>query len=516
MNIRIRNLTIAFCLTTVFLVSTCAAQQQTMPYLQRVELAKKFLKVDRDGALADPTSSERASVFTPCYALIDPGWTADFILENPIVGGENIAYEDKAILKLLSTPSELSADQVLGLIGSAKSMKQRNAMLALKNLPDETEHAGLRQSIVDAALPKDGEFTGPLYAWNDPVPIARHSNDPADVARMKALVEDYYRSGKAEEDWKQTLVATKDHPPQSRIFSQTQIKKFAPEDFDLSFLGDNLSDTQSADGYSLYATMTDANMSDQQKSEWLASRTGFDIGGDFNSLQRSILSLGLVAKTDLDLALKWAESANNPTTKILAELVIAPSLAKRDPAAAIAMVRQCYKGLLAIDPRTPANRSNLFVLNHPPAIVAAIGLRVADHLDAKLLNDCVDQTITMLESSKLFVRGAQPINVPSQFKLLARIARYDRARAKVLFDKMSDEVQTGYAPEFFRAMVAIQPDQVWAEYESYLEASQDDKADLRVRMAIVPALVEKNDDDFWNALLLDVISFEIPEEVFED
>ena len=520
MNNRIRNLTIAFFVTTVLLVSTCAAQRPAMPYEQRVELAKKLLKVDRDAALADPNSPKREALFTPCYAVIDPSWTADFILENPIESGEGIVYEHNSIQKLLSKPAELSADQVLGLIGSAKYrekhqerfMKTRNAMLALKNLPDEPEHSELRQKIVNAALPKDGEFTGPFN--NDLVAIARHSNDPQDTTRMQALVDDFYLSGKAEKAWKESLTLIKDQP-ESRFFFLNQIKKFAPKDFDLSFLGDDVSDSQSANGYNLYSTMTDAGMSDQEKLDWLASRTGFDFGDEFSLLLTSASSLGLVAKMDLELALKWAGNATNPTSRILAELAIAPSLAKRDPAAAIAMVGKCYERLVAIDPDTPAYRSSLLMLNLPPAKIAAIGLRVASHLDAKLLNDCVDQTIKMLESGNIRAGGGLVVSDHEQFKLAACIARYDRAKAKVLFDKLSNEVQTGYAPEFFRAMVAIQPDQVWAEYESFLAVNRDD-LDLRVRMAIVPALVEKSDVDFWDTLLSDVASFQIPEEVFED
>ncbi len=85
-----------------------------------------------------------------------------------------------------------------------------------------------------------------------------------------------------------------------------------------------------------------------------------------------------------------------------------------------------------------------------------------------------------------------------------------------MFDELAEEVQIGMSVEFFRALVAIDPAQVWDEYEDFLELTKGDTSqyDLHIRMTIAPALAEKETDAFWEALSGHLIS--IPDELFED
>ena len=99
-----------------FLPSAANAQQPPMSFEKRIELAKKLIAEDRAAAIAAPSNSERTTIFTVTNALIEPKWTADFILDNPIKGQAEAAYENTTIINLLNHPEELTEEQILKLV----------------------------------------------------------------------------------------------------------------------------------------------------------------------------------------------------------------------------------------------------------------------------------------------------------------------------------------------------------------------------------------------------------------
>ena len=100
------------CLVMCLLPSFAFAQQPPMSFEKRIELAKKLIAEDRAGAIANPSDPDRTTIFTVTNALIEPKWTADFILDNPIKGQAEAAYENTTIINLLNHPEELTEEQI--------------------------------------------------------------------------------------------------------------------------------------------------------------------------------------------------------------------------------------------------------------------------------------------------------------------------------------------------------------------------------------------------------------------
>lgn len=87
------------------------------------------------------------------------------------------------------------------------------------------------------------------------------------------------------------------------------------------------------------------------------------------------------------------------------------------------------------------------------------------------------------------------------FIAVANIARYDQQTANLLFDEIADEVKLRDSPDFFRALVALNPDQVFGEYKEMPNADErGTDYRIRIRNTIIPALAAKDDVEFWDRL----------------
>ncbi len=90
------------------------------------------------------------------------------------------------------------------------------------------------------------------------------------------------------------------------------------------------------------------------------------------------------------------------------------------------------------------------------------------------------------------------------FEIIAAIARFDEQPAEKMLNEESDDVDLADAPAYFRALVALHPDQVWSEYQSL---PHDDVRGIDyqqgIRNWIMPALSARDDTEFWNNLTED-------------
>ena len=489
-----------------FLPSTANAQQPPMSFEKRIELAKKLIAEDRAAAIAAPSNSERTTIFTVTNALIEPKWTADFILDNPIKGQAEAAYENTTIINLLNHPEELTEEQILQLVDFYPFLSSNYIYTALENLPDDPKHDALKKKLVQKAIDaiKKTPPVGHIFGISIPSYSTYLPEDPEFEQGVKKKIHEFFVSGEAEKTWNSVSKGQG-----ADAYHIARLKKMAPDGFDLSFLGKQGSNSI-AHGFELMQVLQDQSLSEEEKSNWLATKHKVVFGTEPHEAKASATSIGLVAKFDMDKALAWSETAKSPVVKIFAQLSIAPVLARKDKPAAIELVRKCYDNCANLDPRTPANRGDLVLLNTWPIEIATTGLRIAKHIDTDLLDECVKTTFDMIKIEMERTQG-----YAGQFnRVLAVIARYDRKGAKAIFDKQT-EVQLGYASEFFVALVAIDPDSVWEEYETLPQDTEDPiKPRFRTRQAIVEALVQRDEDDFW-AKLERYHYVDFPKSIFE-
>jgi hypothetical protein len=254
------------------------------------------------------------------------------------------------------------------------------------------------------------------------------------------------------------------------------------------------SKSKGINSFQLSNAINDPTMSDLEKKEFLQNAAKFDFGSAPHEYMSAAAQLGGVALFDPQLALKWAEQAPDPGAKIWAWLVIAPAIAKHDQAKANVMVRRCYKQISELDQSSTVMRN----YNNPPARLASAGLRLVEMVNPELLDECIAITIELmqpLESSRV---GSSKEHLLGS---IACIARYDRAKAEQLFEQHADDVPLRNCVGLFRGMMALHPEQVWDEYQKMPE-SDERGTDWRVyvRTRLVPALVEKDDTKFWDAL----------------
>ncbi|MDB2687438.1 hypothetical protein N9Y42_09525, partial [Mariniblastus sp.] len=205
-------------------------------------------------------------------------------------------------------------------------------------------------------------------------------------------------------------------------------------------------------------------------------------------------TLGLIATIDCELALKWAEQAPAEHVKIWSKLAIAPSLNRKNPAAARQMIRECYDQILTLD---DSNR-NRYNYNSSPMTIATQGLQVVKFVDPSLLPTSIDKTILTIKP----LNSAHSYPSKDQvFYAVAAIASFDRVKAEAIFDKHADDVSIENAASFFRAMLALHPDQVWDELQE-LPAKDSSGSDFRPQIVneILPVLTKKSDEQFWQQL----------------
>jgi len=491
----------------VFQPSPTVAQQPPISLEKRIELAKKLIAEDRAAAIEDPSAPERAYLFTQTNALIDPQWTADFIIANTIKGHSGSAYENKTIVNLLKHPEELTEKQVLELVGYYPFLSSNYIRMALHNLPDDPKFDSVKKKLIEEAIDALNNTTPNQLVFGifSPTNNAHLPEDPEFEERIQKKIDDFFVSGKVEEIWKGKARGQK-----MGAYNIARLKELAPEGFDLGFLGEAGANSVAL-GFELQV-LNDPFLSSEEKSNWLKEKTEIQFGDQPHEARTAAMSMGLVAEHDYEKAIAWAESGESPVIEILAKLSIAPVLARTDKSAAINLVRQCYEDCANLDPRAAANRSDLILLNTAPVQIATTGLKVAKHLDADLLAECLETTLDLI---KIEMKPSKEYARPGRlYRSLAAVSRYDRKAAKALFDIVS-VVELGSDSDFFVALVAIDPDRVWDKYSALPSDDEEPaKPRFRSRQAIATALVQRNEDDFW--LQLDRYYYmEFPKSIFE-
>ena len=235
----------------------------------------------------------------------------------------------------------------------------------------------------------------------------------------------------------------------------------------------------------------------------------YDFGKQVYEQMMAANSLGVVALIDLERAQNWADKAPIPPAKIWANLVIAPTLAKSDKRAAVKLIFDCYRQLSEMNSAVdvPSN------YNFPPSLLSSLGLRMVNHVDPKLLPKCIHQTV---ELTKQHFDSNSNSAQTQQFNAIVGVARYDRAKAESMFEEIAHDVQVHAAAGFFRALLALHPDQVLSEYETMPEKdSRGTDYRIYVRNELLPALSAKTNSDFWDALYASNF-LTVDKRIFED
>ena len=463
-------------------------------YEQRIELAKKLLEPARIKATTDLGSDERKGSFVKHWAEIDPAWTAKFILENPVTQtgppDEWSLYDHNAIQALMKRPTEIDKSDLLKLIDHDlyRRMAAGYAEIAIDNLP--AENAELKEKIIKlgTAAPTKDSPDSPIN-FGKQIKLAKMSSDPSVLKRFQERIEDFYKSGEALKTW--NSMKEQQYFDVNRDYYQSEFTRFAPESYRDKFGG--TSDSLSVND--IYTLAYDGPISLESKQEQLHRSKSYSFGDHpYYQVTVAASSLGLVATIDCELALKWAEQAPAESVKILSKLAIAPSLNRKNPAAARQMIKECYDQILTLDDSNQ-NRYNHF---YSPTMIATRGLQVVKFVDPSLLPVCIDKTILTikpLDSTHSYPSKDQV------FHAVAAIASFDRAKAETIFEKHADEVSIGYSASFFRAMLALHPEQVWDELQE-MPAKDSNGTDYRSQVIdeIVPALTKKSDEQFWQQL----------------
>ncbi len=486
-------LTVAF-LVTFGGLARLALGQQNQPgidYARRIELAKAMLEPVREVAVADRKSRERLHFFTRHWAAIDPAWTAKFILENP-VPDDGVLYDNKAMRILMSRPTEIDEVDLIKLLEQSKYFNFQYALLAIKALPAEKRE--LRQRIIDLVSEMKSPEASGLRPFACRIEIARLTGSSAVLDAVNKDIALFYQSGKAREFWEAVL--SQPNPDKGWEYHvRSQLIRFAPDSMKGDFGGK--SDNQIVDQYDLNLNMilNDQSLDDSERAAKLRQIEKFNFEGKLHQAVVGSSQLGLVALVDQELALQWLESAPGGIVVIWGKLNVAAAISKKDNARAVKLVKQCYLDLSHID----QSERNIDNSNFPASLVGAAGLRLVEAVDARLIPDCIEQTIAaaspLLTSGHSGARG-------KYFKTIAGIARYDRVRAEAMFDEVADDVSVSDSAGFFRALVALHPDQVLEEYREMPKfGAQGTDYRIYVRNEILPALVARTDEAFWQQLI---------------
>lgn len=484
------NLLLFLVAAYLFFAFSSLEAQETKPglsYEQRIELAKKMLKPVREIATKDQDSPERLHYFTAPMASIDPVCTAKFILENP-ANKDGMLYDHPAMLTLMSQAKDLDEEVLLQLVHQAEHFRQHYVLAALKSLPKE--NAELRSQLAHLAF-ESKEFNHSLF--QSTIQVASLFNSKEESEKLNARIAAYYESGKASQAlkaMKKQMAGMEEWQKSNLRYSFGQLAASAPEKYRKKFVSE-----KGASQYDvLWQIVTSDDFPKAQRLEELNKVERFEYGDQMYLQVMNSVSLGLIAMLDLEKATKWADEIPEPAVKIWVHLLIAPTLAKTDKPAAIKLVKDCYRELNELD------RSDQIPVNYgyPPSLLSGLGLKIVAHLAPELLPQYIDQTI---ELSKMHVGSKSNSAQNQQFNSIVCVARYDLAKAKKMFDEIADDVQISSAAAFFRAQLAIYPDQVWEEFETMPQADERG-TDYRiyVRNELLPVLAAKSDAAFWDGL----------------
>ena len=411
------------------------------------------------------------------------------LLRKPVPPDEWLLYDDSAIRALLTRPTDIEKSDLLKLIDyeGSRLTSAGYAEIAIDNLP--AENTELKEKIIKlgtAAPPKD--YSERPTNFGIQIKLAKKSSDPAVLKRVEERVNNFYKSGEALNLW--NSMKEGEHFKTNREFFQSVFTRFAPEAYREKF-GAKPGSFSNND---IYVLVHDEFITLESKRKQLQQIKTFSFGDQLNDHIDAAGRLGLVATVDCDLALKWAEQAPVEHVKIWSKLAIVPSLNKTNPAAARQMIKECYDQILTLDD----SNQNRYNYNCSPTLIATRGLQVVGFVDPSLLPVCIDKTILTikpLDSTHSYPSKDQV------FHAVAAIASFDRVKAEAIFDKHADDVSIGYSVSFFRAMLALHPDQVWDELQE-MPAKDSNGTDYRSQVIdeIVPALTKKSDEQFWQQL----------------
>ena len=497
---------VLFVVVNVYSHSCWACQQlePTFDRAQRVELARQILKPTHAKAIADPHSDARKIAFTQHWAAIDPNWTAKFLLENPHKD-TGVLWDNKAMLALMERADEIDEDIVLKLLdhNSQYFVVYNYVERALKALPPEKKE--LRKKISDLALKAKSKGPVSLQFLNGRLDIARSTGDTKAIQLAEKEVFNFFQSGAAQKNWKAMVKHFNNaprHQKGSMDFSFANILRHAPKEF----LNDFKVPQASANKVKLKTIVYGPNMTVDaldsaefkaimaHKRKQLAQIDRYPFDRLPHEYMQQAADLGLVAYIDPQVALKFAKGAPNGHAKCYAWLSIAPALSIEDPDAARKLIVDCYDQVANLPQGDQVNQN----YNHPPAIVAASGLPIVEFVAPDLLPDCIKATVAAAGPMKDGNLADAEANL---FETIAAIARYDREAAEKLYDENKDELILHSAPGFFRAMVALHPDEVLDEFKLIPETDERKiNHQIQVRNAILPALLAENDDEYWTSL----------------
>ena len=486
--------------------TTCLTAQQTpVEYSQeqRIELAKKLLEPMREIAIKDQTSEERLTYFLGPMANIDPNWTARFILENPVEKEGTPLYDHNAKLKLASKADEIDEKDLVRLIEGSPYMRHYYVLSALKSLPKEKKD--LRSRLVSLAM---DEKVFNFQAISSLRQIAKLSGNAEVAEQLNDRINEYYESGTATETFEQMkkeMAKLESYQQSNMRYSHGQLVASAPAKHRKQFLDGR--ETTQWDVH--FVIVSSSDFSQEERMAELNKIEQYEYGKQTFQQMMAANSLGVVALVDLELAQKWANEAPSPTAKIWGNLLIAPTLAKSDKQAAKKLILDCYRQLSEMD--SSARIASNY--NFPPSLISVLGLRVVEHVDPKLLPRCIRQSI---ELAKAHSGTNSNSSQQQQFRAIVGVARYDREKAEEMFDAIADDVQIHAAASFFRALMALHPDQVLEEYQTMPE--KDNRGtDYRiyVRSELIPALTAETDSEFWDALSASTF-LKIDERIFEE
>ena len=479
----------------------------SMNYEKRIELAKKLLEPIRKTAISDPNSIERKNFFTEHWAAIDPTWTANFILNNPVpqpnAGQGRLLYDNKAIQKLLARPMEIDEKVLLKLLESEQEsfLGAQYAVIAVENLSDEKQE--LKEKIIALAT-KDRKTEWPLSPmfFGNLLKISKMSSDPTVLERAEAKIADFYKSGDAEKMWEE--MKKQQHFHTNKEYYQSTFTRYAPDSHQGKF-GNKPNSVSPVD---IFVLVHDETLSRTEKQEKLQKVKSFRFGKQHHEHFLAASSLGMIATIDHELAFQWADEAPAEHVKVWAKLAIAPAMSEREPALAKELVKNCYQPILQLD----SSSRNMYNYNGSPTEIAASGLRIVEHVDPSLLPEAID---TAIETLSALDQSQMNSKIDHTFHLIAAVASYDREKAKKLFEKYADDVPIGHSASFFRALVALHPSHVVDEISEMPE--KDDRGiDFRiyVRNEILPALTQRSDAAFWDRLN-DSIWFRLDSKIFD-
>lgn len=479
-----KQICLLFCLAGQICVLSRAPTlaQDVAPALDfeaRVDLARQMLEPVRESVLAGEKSRQIIPAFLQQYALIDPLWTANYILENP-PPDDGVLYDHNAIREIMSRATDIPEDVLFQLLKGASFMRADYAVLALKNIPEQ--HTELRERIIATGLDRsDDEFGVNPMEFESLLKLAGYSQDATLKQEVQRKIDDFYESGKA-----QKLKQSLEPGTSNTSFYDALLKRFAPGAVAAPM------DTGAGSVWNIsQEIIRNDRLSDEEKRKRLRAIKSFSYGTQPYELASAASLLGSVALLDTELAIKWADEAPQKVLEVWAKLLIAPSVAKHDRGQATAMVRQAYDDLLEIDPDVP----NFFYYNYSPLIIASRGLHLVEVTDAALMNECVVKTRQLADR---FLTH----NTRGQYYIaIVGIAPYAPDEARAMFDEISAEVSIADAQNFFRALLAVRPDEVWEEYQQ-MPVKDRGSNDVRsmVLGAIVPALAQENPRDFWSKL----------------